>query len=238
MQVAERLRNLATELGTGERLPSEADLVARFDVSRTTVRRAIKALAEEGVLDVQHGRGTFVAAHRVTQSMGEFGPFVESLATAGERSTELLDIGWRTGWAVPSAIGGPDLPGFGFRWLHRIDGRAHALFDCTLPIDIGRRLDQDRVATTPIYKLLQHDLGIIPHAADFTFTACDAADDVAGHLGVAPSSSLLVLDRTTTDRAGEIIECGRYYLVPELHRIRLSASASRLASVMNFNSRT
>lgn len=44
----------------GSRMPSEAELSDQYGVSRVTIRRAIKELAEDGILDVVHGRGTFV----------------------------------------------------------------------------------------------------------------------------------------------------------------------------------
>lgn len=42
------------------RLPSEPELSAQYGVSRVTVRRALGVLAEEGLVIVLHGRGTFV----------------------------------------------------------------------------------------------------------------------------------------------------------------------------------
>lgn len=49
------------ELKPGDQLPSEADLVTRFGVARTTVREALKLLEQDGIVHVQHGRGRFVA---------------------------------------------------------------------------------------------------------------------------------------------------------------------------------
>mgnify|MGYP001549499914 CR=1 FL=1 len=45
----------------GARLPSEAELCARFEVGRHSLRRAIAELAYDGKLSVEQGRGTFVA---------------------------------------------------------------------------------------------------------------------------------------------------------------------------------
>lgn len=45
----------------GESLPPEADLAALLGVSRPTMREAVRSLSDRGVLDVVHGRGTFVA---------------------------------------------------------------------------------------------------------------------------------------------------------------------------------
>jgi DNA-binding GntR family transcriptional regulator len=57
---------LRARIGRGDWVPrqpiaSEARLVAEFGLSRPTVRRAIAALVEEGVLFVVPQRGTYVA---------------------------------------------------------------------------------------------------------------------------------------------------------------------------------
>ncbi len=46
--------------GEQGRLPTEAVLAKRFDVNRHTVRRAISALTERGLVRVEQGRGMFV----------------------------------------------------------------------------------------------------------------------------------------------------------------------------------
>lgn len=61
------------EAGTyepGERLPSEFDLGERFGVSRTTVRRAIANLIQQGLVTTQQGKGIFVTErHKISFSM-------------------------------------------------------------------------------------------------------------------------------------------------------------------------
>jgi DNA-binding FadR family transcriptional regulator len=49
-------------VGPGDRLPAERDLAARFNVSRVTLREAIRALTEAGYVESRRGRygGTFV----------------------------------------------------------------------------------------------------------------------------------------------------------------------------------
>lgn len=48
------------EFAPGNRLPSEADLVTAYTVSRATVRRAIEALTADGYVHSRRGSGTFV----------------------------------------------------------------------------------------------------------------------------------------------------------------------------------
>lgn len=55
-------RSITTgQLKAGDQLPPERELAQQFSVSRTAVREAMKALAEKGLIESQHGRGTFVA---------------------------------------------------------------------------------------------------------------------------------------------------------------------------------
>lgn len=44
----------------GEQLPSEYQLMTRFEVSRITIRRAIANLASQGLVESRQGRGVFV----------------------------------------------------------------------------------------------------------------------------------------------------------------------------------
>ena len=63
-QVARGMREriMNGEYRAGDRLPSEAELCALYGVSRMTVRRAVKLLAQDCVVQTENGRGTFVRA--------------------------------------------------------------------------------------------------------------------------------------------------------------------------------
>jgi GntR family transcriptional repressor for pyruvate dehydrogenase complex len=62
LQVAEQLRALISEgeFSAGQRLPSERDLAARFEVSRPTIREATIALEIAGAVEVRPGSGVYV----------------------------------------------------------------------------------------------------------------------------------------------------------------------------------
>jgi GntR family phosphonate transport system transcriptional regulator len=65
-QIADRIRQAigSGALGADGRLPPELALSERFGVNRHTVRSAIAALVQEGVLRAEQGRGTFVETRR------------------------------------------------------------------------------------------------------------------------------------------------------------------------------
>jgi GntR family transcriptional repressor for pyruvate dehydrogenase complex len=62
-RVTEHIRDLIRrgELERGKRLPPERVLARQMNLSRTTIRAGLQALANQGVLAVRHGAGTFVA---------------------------------------------------------------------------------------------------------------------------------------------------------------------------------
>jgi DNA-binding FadR family transcriptional regulator len=59
--VAEALQGDILGMRVGARLPTEAELAERFDVSRTVVREATRLLVQRGLLTVKPGRGMTVA---------------------------------------------------------------------------------------------------------------------------------------------------------------------------------
>ncbi len=78
-QIAETLRQ---EIGgehypPGARLPTEAELSARFSVNRHTVRRALEELSRGGLIRVEQGRGTFVAEDVLEYTVGQRTRFTE-----------------------------------------------------------------------------------------------------------------------------------------------------------------
>ena len=63
-------RLTAGEWAAGALMPSEAELVAQFGVSRMTVNRALRELQAEGLIDRVQGVGTFAAPlHRVSSTL-------------------------------------------------------------------------------------------------------------------------------------------------------------------------
>ncbi|BAH48754.1 FadR/GntR family transcriptional regulator [Rhodococcus opacus] len=59
--VAQTLQDEILSLTAGDRLPTEAELAERFEVSRTVVREATRLLVQRGLVTVSPGRGMTVA---------------------------------------------------------------------------------------------------------------------------------------------------------------------------------
>src|SRR5258708_16689973 len=74
-------------LKVGDQLPTEDSLIARFEVSRITVRRAIQNLVRRGLVEIRPGKGTFVAAPKLMQELTELSGFVEDMHALGRKPT-------------------------------------------------------------------------------------------------------------------------------------------------------
>jgi GntR family transcriptional regulator len=75
-------------LKAGDRLPSEAELSATFNISRPSLREALKLLEQEGLISTRHGLGRFLSAAAALQ--------VERPITAYESITSMLrELGFK-----------------------------------------------------------------------------------------------------------------------------------------------
>lgn len=128
-QIADEIRGeiRAGRLQSGARMPAEMELADRFGVNRHTVRSAIAALTQEGVLRAEQGRGTFVAnAKRLTYQIGRRTRISQSLASqVRDMKGALLASG--TAPASPDIAEAleiePGSPVLRLETLHSADGR-------------------------------------------------------------------------------------------------------------------
>ena len=74
----------------GSRLPGEIEIAERFGVNRHTVRRAIAALAERGLVRAERGSGTFIEQRRIPYPIRPRTRFSEIVGGAGHTVTGRL----------------------------------------------------------------------------------------------------------------------------------------------------
>lgn len=96
-------------LKPGDRLPSEAELAEKYEISMTSVRRGIGILVSQGLVACKHGSGTYVLTSVTAPSrtgtrdtvavilfrhLHRYHPFFSEEDTGLHRG--LTDLGWRT----------------------------------------------------------------------------------------------------------------------------------------------
>ncbi|CAQ01027.1 GntR family transcriptional regulator [Clavibacter sepedonicus] len=182
-------------------IPSERELAMTHDVSRATVRQAIRQLIEEQRLHTVQGKGTFVAGERI-QSQLHLASFTEDMRRRGMVATTLVR---HARMGVPplearAALGLDEgEPAWSIERLRLANGTPMALevgwYSARVAPDLG---DHDLSAS--LYGVLAERYGVHIDGAEQTVWA-DAADaDTAEALEVTPGASTLVFRRTS--RAG------------------------------------
>lgn len=89
--VMEQIKDIVKkgELKTGEKLPSERELSEKLEVSRTSVREALKALQMLGLIESKHGEGSFIN-NNFENSLLE--PLSILFLLLGSKSSDVLEL--------------------------------------------------------------------------------------------------------------------------------------------------
>ena len=81
---------VAADTAEPARLPTEGELAARFAVNRHTIRHALSALQEKGLVRIEQGRGTFTIGRRMDYVLGARTRFRENLTRQSVRPSGRL----------------------------------------------------------------------------------------------------------------------------------------------------
>ncbi len=138
----------------GHALPSERYLSEALDVSRITIRKTLDLLLEEGLIERQHGAGTFVK-QRIEQPISVLTGFSDEMKARGiEPETRVLESFIRTATAE-EALTLSLKPGQQVAFLKRLrlaDGKPVAVEYSVLPIQV---LPNPFVITGSLYSYLK-----------------------------------------------------------------------------------
>jgi GntR family transcriptional regulator len=219
-------------LKAGDQLATEGSLIARFAVSRITVRRAIQNLVNRGLVEIRRGKGTFVAALKITQELTELSGFVEDMQALGRKPTARL-IGKDIVVADETVAGQLALTkGERVVRIHRVrlaDGIPMSFDETYLPLEIGRKIIANNLKTEPIFALMEQKYNIPLLEAEYRLEAVAATADVSAALRVPHGSPIFLIERTSYSTGGRPVDYEKLYYRGDLIRFvtRLARRSSR-----------
>ncbi len=198
-QVVERLR---PEIASGrydETFPSEHDLMARFEVSRHTIREALRRLESEGLLVRRRGKGTFVNRPEFRQDLGTLYSLFRTIEAQGvEQRSRVLELDLVEAPLIAERL---ELPADEvFVYLRRIryaGDEPLALDAAWLPAECADPLLEADFEHTALYDELERRCGIMPIAGSETIEPVVASTEECALLGVPPGTAVLSLERKT-----------------------------------------
>lgn len=190
-------------LKPGEQLPTELGLMARYQVSRTTVRQALDALARDGLIVRKRGKGTFVARPYLPTPLTRLTSFYEDMVALGLKpSTKLLSL--RPVKATPEVAEKLSVePGTAVTAIEclRLANGEPILYGLTyLSDEIGSKLDPKQIETTALYTILEDFLDVPLIEGEYIIGAAKAGKIVSKALAIPTGNPVLLVERTTFTR--------------------------------------
>ena len=194
----------------GARLGGERELASRHGVSRGTLRQALAALEEAGLVRRVPGRGggTFVSHAKVERDLSAIqsvpGLLLSQGYDAGSKvvGTQLMLAPERVRTAL--GLGSADLVVAVTR-IRLADGRPISIDHAYFPAErVPGLLDQALGGS--LYELLADEYGIVPADVEERVEVVPATDEEAALLGIAPDAPLLLVRRIARDADGRPFE--------------------------------
>jgi GntR family transcriptional regulator len=190
-------------LKVGDQLPTEDDLIARFEVSRITVRRAIQNLVSRGLVEIRRGKGTFVAAPKITQELSELSGFVEDMHALGRKPTarvlgkEIVTADATVASQLALTRGERVVR---IRRVRLADAIPLSFDETFLPLEIGKKIITNNLKVEPIFSLLERKYDVPLTEAEYKLDAVAAETEVAAALKVKQGSPIFRIERTSYSR--------------------------------------
>jgi GntR family transcriptional regulator len=222
------------EFPVGSQLPTEDNLVQRFAVSRTTVRKAIQNLSERGLIEIRRGTGTFVTQPRLTQELTELTGFVEDMNALGHAATTRLidrvvvaadaDVAQHLALPVGTRV-------MRIRRVRLANGVGISLDETYLPLAIGEKIVTHDFEAEPIFTLLEQRYAIPLLEAEYKLEAVSADPDVAAALGVKAGSPIFRIERTSYSVGDRPVDYEKLHYRGDLIRFRTRLARRKSADV-------
>ena len=201
-EVAELLRQqiLSGALNAGAQLPALSELTKKFGVARMTVRQAMDALEDEGLIERYAGRGTFVKEVELPRrqrlnmkaELSQLQTMVaqlEVMVVRNDETPQLIDVG-----------------GYAFRQMRRIHAQSGKPF-CHVDIRLENQLYQKapkRFEKEIVVTVLK-DLGISVKTARQNVTLGYADVEMAEILGMPVNAPVFRVLREFFGDTGQLI---------------------------------
>jgi GntR family phosphonate transport system transcriptional regulator len=198
--------------GPGDRLPTEAQLSARFGVNRHTIRRALADLAESGTVHARRGAGVFVQHRPTPYPIGRRVRFHQNLMAAGrvpEKRILLLETRAPDSDEAEALELDATAAVHVYEGLSLSDGLPIALFRSVFPAErVPGMLEALRESGSVTEAFRANGIDDYTRAKT-EVTAKGATPTLAAQLRLAPGAAILRTVGVNVDREGRPVEFGR-----------------------------
>jgi len=225
---------LVDQQAPGTRLPGERELSERMQVSRDTLRRALKHLEELQRIEIRQGAGIFVQAKPLANQL-KLMSFSEEMQQLGlTPSNKLLfnDVVQADVKLASKMNLAPGAELFLVRRLRLANSEPVAIERVYLPRAIFPELAIHELSTGSLYELLHDQYEIVVDQAKQQISATVVNEEEAELLQIPAFSPALIAERTVYDEQGRIIELAKSLYRADRYRfnVLVQRNGTRLAT--------
>lgn len=240
-QLANELRNYiqSGSWNIGDMFPTDREIMEKYKVSATTVRRAVKQLVEEGWIERKPGKGTFIKKEPIKEELGNLTGFFEEMTNKGfVPKAEIIELREITADAALLKEF-PELKKLKqeklmlIKKLHKVSDKKLIYVSSFWNIDYGKELAKYNLAETGVYEIASRFLNVQLTKAEETISAKAADKEEAEHLGIKKGEPVMVMERLTyegdnpIEYAYNVYRADRYRYHITLHKEQLGNSWNR-----------
>ncbi|QBD79084.1 GntR family transcriptional regulator [Ktedonosporobacter rubrisoli] len=214
----------------GEQLPSEGELCALYKVSRTTLRQAISALVDEGLIVRERGRGSFIRGPVITAGTRGLSSFSDEMAAMGMRSSaDVLSIRQEAA-SVEMARRLHIAPGEALTVIKRLRYANEKPIGIQIAHLTAARfpgLEQADLSKQSLYQYLEEKYGTIVAEAEEIFATAPITGKDAQLLNVSDGACGFYVERLTFDQSKEPFEFVTSIMRGDRYRVQFALRATR-----------
>lgn len=198
-------------------LPSEMVLAEELGVSQGTVRKALNQMVAEKMLQRQQGKGTFVAEHtqesdlfrffRLREPHGEI-LIPETVVLGSSRRTVSEDEAKKLNLDVNALV-------VELTRVRSIHNKPAIIEKVIQPLSVFPDIDKNTNLPNALYILYQEKYGITVMSVNDEIRAVEIPDAYAQHLDLAKGSPVLMIERSSVNIDGRVIELSTAYCSSE-----------------------
>ena len=201
LQLKEQIRSriLDGTYAPHSQMPSESDMVKFFNVSRTTVRQALRDLQSDGLIFKVPGKGSFVSRPKATQELISLQGFGEAMVAKGHETFSTL-LGSKEiieNKAVRLKLKRDATDIMEIRRLRYLNREPISVDITYVPCDIGRRLILEDLATQDIFVIMENKYGLRLGRAEIQLESILSDEALSRLLKIEEGSPILKMERLT-----------------------------------------
>lgn len=214
---------ISNEYLAGSMLPSESQFMAKFNISRITVRNALALLEQEGYVYRIQGKGCFVSGNSRQQSLDKIHSYTNMILAAGmvpDRKILACVVEPCTKKEATMLHLKENDPVLILKRIILADGLPICLTKAILPYVRMIGIEKTDFTNTSLYEVLENQFGYSVKRTVMTFEASSSDQYVSEMLAVPINSPLLIYNSISYSKVGKneipIEICESYYLTNKI----------------------